>query len=140
MIVLDTDVISEILKLKPADGFVQNMRQVDLGQTFVTSISFAEMRAGVELLPAGERRDLLDLRINLVFERDFAGRMLDFSGAAAFEFGEIVGRVGPAVFDVMILDAQIAAIARTRGASVATRNVKHFKLFEVPLYNPWEAP
>jgi len=137
MIVLDTDVISEILKLQPDEGFVRNMRQMEIGEAFVTSISFAEMRAGVELLPAGEKRDLLDLRVNLVFERDFAGRMLDFSPAAAFEFGEIAGWLGPAIFTDMLMDAQIAAIARARGATVATRNIKHFKLFEVPLVNPW---
>lgn len=139
MIVLDTDVISEILKLQPDQNFVRNMRELEIGETFVTSVSFAEMRAGVELLPVGAKRDLLDIRVNLAFERDFAGRMLDFSSAAAFEFGEIVGRVGQAIFDGMLMDAQIAAIARSHGASVATRNVKHFKLFEVPLFNPWEA-
>jgi predicted nucleic acid-binding protein len=139
MIILDTDVISETLKLQPDVTYVRNMRELDIEQAFVTSISFAEMRAGVELLPTGEKRDLLDIRVNLVFERDFAGRMLDFSSAAAFEFGEIVGRVGPAVFEDMLMDAQIAAIARSKGASIATRNVKHFKLFEVPLINPWDA-
>jgi len=139
MIILDTDVLSEMLKLEPEEAFARNMRRLDIGETYVASISFAEMRAGVELLPTGERRDLLDLRINLVFERDFAGRVIDFSSAAAFEFGEIVGKVGRAVFDDMVMDAQIAAIARARGASVATRNIKHFKLFEVPLLNPWNA-
>jgi len=137
MIVLDTDVICEMLKLEHDEAFVRNMRALDIGDAWVTSITFSEMRAGVELLPAGAKRDLLDRRINMVFERDFAGRVLDFSIAAAFELGEIVRKVGRTVFDGMLMDAQIAAIARSRGASVATRNIKHFKLFEVPLLNPW---
>ena len=139
MIVLDTDVISEALSLTPDPVYVARMSQVDMNDAYVTAISFGEMRAGVELLPAGHRRDLLDVRINILFERDFAGHVLDFNSSAAFEFGEIAGKLGEAAFTELLMDAQIAAIARARGASVATRNIKHFRLFDVPLFNPWDA-
>jgi hypothetical protein len=139
MIVLDTDVISEILNLVPDQVFAARMSQVDMSDAYVTAISLGEMRAGVELLPAGHKRDLLDVQINILFERDFAGRVLDFNSGAAFEFGEIAGKLGQAVFEELLMDAEIAAIARSRGASVATRNIKHFRLFDVPLFNPWEA-
>lgn len=139
MIVLDTDVISEALSLTPDPVYAARMSQVDMNDAYVTAISFGEMRAGVELLPAGHRRDLLDVRINILFERDFAGHVLDFNSGAAFEFGEIAGKLGEAAFTELLMDAQIAAIARARGASVATRNIKHFRLFDVPLFNPWDA-
>jgi len=139
MIVLDTDVISEALSLTPDPVYAARMSQVDMNDAYVTAISFGEMRAGVELLPAGHRRDLLNVRINILFERDFAGRVLDFNSGAAFEFGEIAGKLGEAAFTELLMDAQIAAIARARGASVATRNIKHFRLFDVPLFNPWDA-
>lgn len=139
MIVLDTDVISEHLSLAPDAVFAARMSQVDMSDAYVTAISFGEMRAGVELLPTGHKRDLLDVQVNMLFERDFAGRVLDFNSSAAFEFGEIAGKLGEAAFEELLLDAQIAAIARARGASVATRNIKHFRLFDVPLFNPWAA-
>lgn len=138
MIVLDTDVISEVLKLAQDPMFVERMRQLDMNDTYVTAISFGEMRAGVELLPPGHKRDLLDVQVNVLFDRDFAGRILDFNSSAAFEFGEIAGKLGDAAFDELLMDAQVAAIARARGATVATRNIRHFKLFEVALFNPWE--
>lgn len=138
MIILDTDAISEVLKLAPDPVFVERMSQIDMGDAYVTAISFGEMRAGVELLPPGQKRDLLDVRVNILFERDFAGHLLDFDTGAAFEFGEIAGKLGEAAFGELLMDAQIAAIARARSAAVATGNVKHFKLFDVPLFNPWE--
>lgn len=139
MIVLDTDVISEVLRLVPDPVFAARMSQVDMSDAYVTAISFGEMRAGVELLPPGHKRDLLDVQVNILFERDFAGHVLDVGSSAAFEFGEIAGKLGAAAFGELLMDAQIAAIARAHGASVATRNIKHFRLFDVPLFNPWEA-
>ena len=138
MIVLDTDVISEVLKLTPDRKVVDWLKTLDVASAFATTISLAELRYGVEQLPAGQRRELLSNRIDLAFARDFRGRLLTFDERAAYEFGEMAAQFGPDLGG-MAFDIQIAAIARANGAAIATKNVKRFKLFEVPVYNPWAA-
>lgn len=137
MIVLDTDVISEVLKLEPDPHFVAWLSRVDSAQACATAISLAELRRGVEQMPVGHRREILSSRIDLAFARDFQGRVLSFDEQAAYEFGEIAAALGSDL-GPMAFDLQIAAIARANGAAVATRNLKHFKLFEVVVHNPWE--
>ncbi len=102
------------------------------------------MRYGVAILPAGRRREALALAIELILQEDFEGRILPFDSDAAREYAEIAaarratarraaGRtVAPA-------DCQIAAIARSRGMSVATRNVRDFGDIEVEVVDPWTA-
>lgn len=112
MIVLDTDLISEILKLAPAPPVVDWMRQQETVDTYLTSISLAELRFGIEGLPIGQRREMLSARVDLLFERDFEGRVLSFDLAAAHEFGAIAAGLGKSGLEGMLLDAQIAAILR----------------------------
>lgn len=137
MIVLDTDLISELLKLLPAPQVAGWLQRQEASQIYLTAISLAELRYGVDRLPPGHRRETLGIQIDRLFGRNADGRVLSFDEHAAYEFGEIAARVDGQMSN-MVFDIQIAAIARARGASVATRNIKHFQLFEVPLINPWD--
>ena len=105
---------------------------------FVTAVTEAELRYGVANMAAGRRRDELAREVDNTFAFDFAGRILPFDSDAAREYAAIrvhLESVGRPVED---LDIMIAAIARSYGAAVATRNVRDFADCGVPLINPWE--
>ena len=138
MIVLDTDLISEMLKLAPAAPIRSWLLQQNAADLYLTTISLAELRYGVDRLPPGHRRELLSIQVDRLFGQNASGRVLPFDELAAHEFGELAARLDGHVSE-LVFDIQIAAIARSRGLSVATRNTRHFKLFEVPLLNPWDA-
>ncbi len=104
---------------------------------FVTTITEAEMRYGVALLPPGRRRELLMAMIEAILAEDFADRVLPFDGAAAIAYAEIAAgrrRAGKAISQ---FDAQIAAIARSRGCALATRNEADFADCGIEVINPW---
>ena len=139
MIILDTNVISEPMRLIPDAAAAAWMRRQPIGEVFVTTISEAELRFGIERLPQGRKRDLLDAQITAAFEGDFRGRVLAFDSPAAHAYGEIVARVKRGGRDMAPLDAQIAAIAYVRGALLATRNIRHFEDCGIDLVDPWSA-
>ncbi len=139
MIILDTNVISEPMKLAPDATAAAWMRRQDVANVYLTAISEAEMRYGIERLPAGRKREMLDEQITATFERDFKGRVLAFESQAAREYGAIVAEVERSGREIKPLDAQIAAIARLYAAPLATRNVKHFVGCGIELIDPWTA-
>jgi hypothetical protein len=104
---------------------------------YTTSITQAEILYGVLTLPAGRRRTRLHAAALAMFEEDFAGRVLGFGSDAARWYAEIAADRRRAGRPIAHFDAQIAAIARTAGAVVATRNVADFEGCGVPLVNPW---
>lgn len=106
---------------------------------FVTSITEAEVRYGLELLPEGERRDNLEKAANAVFAIDFEGRVLPFGRDAASSYALIAAERRAAGRPISRADAQIAAIARRIRARVATRNVADFADCGVELIDPWNA-
>lgn len=137
MIVLDTNVLSEEMKPAPEPA-VHNwlLRQNPL-DLFTTAVTEAEILYGVTILPDGKRKRDLDSAAQRVLAL-FAGRILPFDTAAAREFAQMVTdrrRTGRPIED---FDAQIAAIARSRGMSVATRDVDDFSDTGVPLIDPWQ--
>jgi toxin FitB len=137
MIVLDTNVLSETLRPKPSTKVLDWMRAEQSAALFTTTITEAELLFGIALLPHGARRRLLEAVVNAIFEQDLAGRILPFDSAAAREFADIAAtrrRVGRPISEA---DARIAAIARSRGAAVATRNVADFADCAVEIIDPW---
>ena len=137
MIVLDTNVISELMRPEPSQRVVRWVGSQPLASLFTTSISEAEILLGVALLPAGKRRKVLQSTVAEMFAEDFADRVLPFDSSAANIFASIVSsrqRVGRPISHA---DAQIAAIARCHGASVATRNVVDFDGCDVELIDPF---
>jgi len=104
---------------------------------FTTTISQAEILYGVAVLPVGRRRVALQEVVVAIFDKEFFGRVLPFDNSSAQAFAEIAAtrrRLGRPIGD---FDAQIAAIARSRGAAVATRNVDDFTDCGITVISPW---
>jgi predicted nucleic acid-binding protein len=138
MIVLDTNVLSETMRPRPADSVKQWMATQVAVLLYTTAINQAEILYGVALLPAGRRRLALQEAAESIFGQAFLGRVLPFDSAAAISFAQIAAtrrRFGRPVSDT---DAQIAAIAHSRGAAIATRNVGDFADFGIEVISPWE--
>jgi predicted nucleic acid-binding protein len=138
MILLDTNILSELMRPAPAKGVEQWLADQPDASVFISAITEAELRYGVALLPAGKRRATLAAVIEDMLGEDFTGRILPFDSAAAVSFAEIAATRRQAGRPIAQADAQIAAIARSRGASLATRNVDDFADCEVEIINPWQ--
>ena len=137
MIILDTNVLSETLRPAPSTRVLEWMRSEPASALFTTAITESEMHYGVALLPEGARRQSLQSVVDLIFAKDLAGRVLPFDSAAAREFAEIAASRRRAGRPISEADARIAAIARSRGAALATRNVGDFAGCQLQLIDPW---
>ena len=139
MIILDTNALSETLKPVPSSILLRWLASQDPVSIYTTAISQAEMLHGVELLPTGRRRQQLAQVVEEIFAEDFSGRVLPFDQESAREFAYIVASRKPAGRPISQFDAMIAAIARRRGAAVATRNTGDFEHCGTRLINPWNS-
>lgn len=138
MIILDTNVLSEMMRLERDSTFVRWLLATDSDEFFTTTVTQAEILLGVALLPQGRRRALLAGATRQMFEQNFAGRILPFDSAAAEEYATVVDKKRSLGRPMEPFDAQIAAIARSQGAALATRNLKDFVECDLRLINPWE--
>ena len=138
MIVLDTNVISELMRVTPADPVLAWMALQQPDDLFTSSINVAEILYGIELLPKGKRRDALLHEADITFARTFAGRILSFDERAARAFSVLVADRRLRGSPIQIADGQIVAIAKANDATLATRNVGDFEGCGVKLVNPWE--
>jgi predicted nucleic acid-binding protein len=139
IVILDTNVVSEPMRSSPAEAVQAWWSQQQPGDLFITAVTVAEILYGIELLPHGKRRVALLAGAELMFGKVLSGRILPFDEDAARAFAAIgAGRreQGRPIAD---LDAQIAAIARSRGAILATRNTADFEHCGIRLVNPWIA-
>ncbi len=139
MIIVDTNVISELMRPQPASRVAAWARFQPPGELFTTTVSEAEVRYGVARLPAGARRDELHRTADQVFRGLMRDRILPFDSEAAQRFADIMARRRRAGHQISIADAQIAAIVASRGATVATRNADDFQDCGVSVINPWKA-
>lgn len=137
MIVLDTNVVSELMLPSPNPGVVKWVVLQPTPNLYLTTITEAELRYGVEILPAGRRRDRLLTAIEGMLREDFSGRILPFDSHAARMYAVIGASRRAAGHPISHDDCQIAAIARSFGASVATRNVSDFEDCGVDVIDPW---
>jgi hypothetical protein len=140
MTILDTNVVSEAMQAEPSPvvlKWLSHKRKED-GELHVTTITVAELLYGVELLPQGKRRASLLVGSETMFGRVFAGRILSFDEEAARAFAKIAAGCRVQGRPIAEFDAQIAAIARSRGAILATRNTADFEGCGVRLVNPWQ--
>ena len=137
MIVMDTNVLSELMRAAPAEAVVRWIGEQPTLQLFTTSITQAEIAYGIALMPAGKRRTGIEAAFETMLSEDFRGRILPFDATAAHEFPVIAAARRRAGQPMTSFDAMIASIARSRGATVATRNVKDFDGCGVAILDPW---
>lgn len=137
MIVLDTNVVSELMRPSP-DPAVENwVINRPAGRLFFSAVGEAELRYGVAIMPAGRRRDALASEIEAMLREDFAGRVLPFDSDAARAYAEIAASRRASGRAASQADSQMAAIARSRGMALATRNVRDFEDMGLDILNPW---
>jgi predicted nucleic acid-binding protein len=137
MILLDTNVVSEIIRPQPSPAVLQWMSNQQGLELFIPSITKAEILYGVEILAKGKRRKLLESMLAGMFDVDFSGRILPFDAACAAVFAEIAGERKRLGRPISVFDAQIASIARVHRAKLATRNVADFEHCRLSIINPW---
>ena len=137
MIIIDTNVVSELMRESPDPAVLEWFDGHVADALFLSAISEAELRTGAAILPAGQRRDRLVVAIDAMIDQDFAGRVLPFDSPAARSYAEIAVARRKAGKPIMDADCQIAAIARACRATIATRNVKDFESCGIDIINPW---
>ena len=137
MIILDTNVVSELLRAAPDPKVVAWLAAEDGADVHLTAISEAELRLGIAIMPDGRRREALADALEGILMEDFRGRILPFNSAAATAYAAIVAVRRAAGRPISQFDAQIAAIAQIHGAGMATRNVRDFEGCDVDVIDPW---
>jgi len=137
MIILDTNVLSELMKPLPEPKVIDWLREQPPSSLFTTSITQAEIHFGICLLPEGKRRQAIQEAAADMFREDFAGRILAFGSQEALVYAELAAERRRLGKPIAQFDAQIAAIARSTGARLATRNGLDFEECGLEIVNPW---
>jgi toxin FitB len=138
MWILDTNVVSELMRPVPEPHVMEWVGTRPGGSLFLTAVVEAELRYGLALLPVGRRRNDLTVALEEMLEQDFAERILPFDRSAARIYAEIVSSRRKQGRPISHFDGQIAAIARSRDAGVATRNENDFSDCDIKVINPWQ--
>ena len=141
MIVLDTHVISEMLRVVPSPEVARWIVAQPEHELYITAVSEAEIRVGISMMPTGKRKAQLQATVDQILGQVFAGRILPFDSVAAVGYAEISASRRSVGRPISPFDVQIAAIARANGAvAIVTRNVDDFANTSVTVINPWIAP
>ena len=135
---LDTNVISEWIKPQPNRNVVSWLAEVDEDRVFISVISFAEVRHGIELLPVGRRRERLAHWLAEDLPERFEGRILAVDQHIAETWGVIMARGQKAGLTPGSMDAFVGATAAAHNLTLATRNVKDFQRLGISLFDPWQ--
>jgi predicted nucleic acid-binding protein len=138
MIILDTNVVSELMRDAPSSALLAWVDEQAAASLFVTAVTEAELRLGIALMPAGKRRDGIADAADRAFTSLFGGRVLPFDSDAAHAFAVIAANRRAGGRPINQFDCQIAAIASSRGSVLATRNVGDFEDCGVEVVDPWE--
>ena len=134
---LDTNVVSEWVKPEPAPSVVEWLSGVDEEETFLSVVSLAELRRGVDLLGAGRRRQRLEKWLSEDLADRFHGRILAIDIAVADAWGRLTARASRAGRTLGTMDGFVAATAAAHGLTLVTRNVRDFERLGVDVFNPW---
>jgi toxin FitB len=138
MIVLDTNVLSEPMKPLVSELFVRWMKSQTRSSLYTTTVSQGELLLGMELLATGKKQTWLRTAIEATL-RDFEHRILPFDDAAARSYSKLRATRQALGRPISTEDAMIAGIVRSKGATLATRNIQDFSDCGIPLVNPWES-
>lgn len=138
MIVLDTDVVSEIARAQPHQAVLDWVDAQDSDSLVITALTAAEIRAGVVLMPAGRRKRQIGRRMESLLSETFAGYVLAFDIDSSARYAQILAARRRKGRPISALDAQIAAVCLQHEATLATRNSDDFEGIGLHLVNPWE--
>jgi toxin FitB len=138
VIILDTNVVSELMRPEPASQVADWVRSRDRRELRTTSITLAEIRYGIARLPGGRRKQVLLDTADDVF-RAFCDQVLPVDEAAAEQYTVVASTCERAGKPIPGFDALIAAVCRSRGAALATRNLPHFDAAGIEVIDPWAA-
>lgn len=138
MILLDTNVVSELMRPAPEPRVVEWLDTHPADEVWISAVTAGEIRLGIALLPDGQRKARLAGLAESMLEEDFAERCLPYDLAAAAEYADIVAGRSRLGRPIAVEDAQIAAIARSSGLTLATRNTRDFSdIHGLDVVNPW---
>jgi predicted nucleic acid-binding protein len=138
VIVLDTNVISELTRQIPEPGVISWLDALPAGEIGTTAVTAAELLYGVARMPAGRRKTELAAAVSGLLGDDFRDRVLPFDEQCASRYADIVCGRETLGRPIGVADAQIAAICRTAEATLATRNTADFSGTGIELINPWK--
>lgn len=134
---LDTCVLSELVKPKPNSGVVRWMETAEELSLFLSVITFGELQKGISKLKESRRRKALQNWVDEELAGRFAGRILPIDRQVASRWGELSGNAERHGKKIPVLDGLLAATALEGGLTVVTENVGHFHASECPVLNPW---
>lgn len=138
MVLLDTNVVSELVRTKPETAVQAHLRRYRPEEMFTAAICLAEIRYGLARLPIGRRRTALAASVENLLSGGFDGRILSFDAACAGFYGMIRAEREARGVPIEVEDAMIAATARAHGAALVTRNVADFEHCGITVIDPWE--
>jgi hypothetical protein len=138
VIVLDTNVVSELIRKDAAAEVVAWVDRHPGDQVFITAVTAAELLYGVTRLPDGRRKQALVAKVRDLVDEDFEDQVLPFSSDSAHHYAEIVASRERFGKPISMADAQIAAICRRHDLALGTRNTKDFADTGIRVLNPWE--
>ncbi|EHQ53314.1 PilT domain-containing protein [Ectothiorhodospira sp. PHS-1] len=139
MIVLDTDVISELWKSQPNLNVLAWVDAQAIETLYLSIVTVAELRYGIAAMPEGRRRSVYQTRLEHEVLPAFAGRVLAFDLEASQAYAELMARARAGGKAIGMADGYIAATAAVRGLVVATRDISPYQAAGLVTINPWEA-
>jgi hypothetical protein len=139
MIVLDTNVLSALMRTNPEIVVVAWLDRQPADSVWLTSITVFEARFGLALLPKGRRRSGLERAFDRVLTEDLSNRILALDEMAAATAAQLAAERQRSGRPVDLRDTLIAGIAQSRRATIATRNARHFEGLDVPVVDPWHS-
>ncbi|HYF98185.1 MAG TPA: type II toxin-antitoxin system VapC family toxin [Coxiellaceae bacterium] len=140
MIILDTNIVSELMKPVPNSEVIAWLDEQEVMELFITTITIAEISYGINVLPEGKRRSFLDEAFKRAVVEAFKHRTLSFDESAAHAYGGIMAPRKGLGKPLSVCDGQIAAIAFSHKAAIATHNLADFADCSLELINPFELP
>ncbi len=136
---VDTNVVSVLIRKSSDPAVTRWVADQHLETLYFSAIGEVELRFSVSILPPGQRRNTLLSKIELMLREAFENRVLSFDSEAARRYADIAAARRSAGYGVATADCQVAAIAHSRGMTVATRNIRDFEGTGIKVVNPWTA-
>jgi hypothetical protein len=138
MILLDTNVVSEVMRERPDHAVRAWLKSLPRRELWTASVVIAELLSGIDLMPTGRKKEALSQAVEAMIAEDFRGQILKFDVSAARHYGQILSSRRQMGRPMREMDALIAATAKSNDATLATRNLRDFENCGIQLVNPWQ--